>query len=58
MLEKLYCKLTGRHRFHGAPEIFIDKYEMVNHRHICIRCGKTFEWVDPWIRVDFSKEDK
>lgn len=65
MLKRIFCKLTGGHRFHGVPETFIDKHEMVHYRHTCIKCGKTCEWIVPWINVwragscvDFDKEEK
>ena len=49
MLKQLYCKLTRGHRFHGAPETFIDKNEMVHYIHVCYKCGKVCEWTVPWI---------
>lgn len=64
MFKKLYCRLTGGHRFHGAPETFIDKKEMVHYRHTCIKCGELREWTVPWINVwrvggcvDLNKEE-
>lgn len=51
MIKQLYCKLTRGHRFHGAPETFIDEHQIVHYRHTCIKCGKVCEWTVPWICV-------
>lgn len=50
-MNRLFCKLTGGHRFQGAPDTFIDEHEMVHYRHSCTKCGKICEWIVPWISV-------
>lgn len=54
MLKRILCKLTGGHRFHGAPDTFIDKRKtvvIVYYRQTCIKCGKLCEWTVPWIKL-------
>ncbi len=48
-MNKLFCKLTGGHRFKGEPATFIDKNEIVHFYHKCIKCGSIEEFTVPWI---------